>query len=352
MLITSSRLRDLARIARVQDAVDVVSLTVRKLFKLIESLALPVLALGTLALVFVAVSRAFAWGSMTPLITSPKDRVAAETQIFVTLAQILGGGFILTGLYFTGRSYILTRRGQFGERLGGAIEGLGDKSNLQRRVSSIISIGAMIGDDRQSVSVVTDVLCSFIRSETATDDYRTDYSDVEPRADIQAAVSLLGRIRRRTAWWYWVKLDLRKSFLLGADFGEGDFRRAQFQDCTLDKSSFFRARLIDANFSRATLGGSNFNQSDLRRTSFFRSNSQNCTFRRSNMVSANLTRAILLECSFDGARIINSTFGQAQLAGSTFRKIHIRGGEYYKVDPEIKREMGVKLGLTGVRRFR
>jgi uncharacterized protein YjbI with pentapeptide repeats len=70
------------------------------------------------------------------------------------------------------------------------------------------------------------------------------------------------------------------------------------------------------------------------------------------MVSANLTRAILLECSFDGARIINSTFGQAQLAGSTFRKIHIRGGEYYKVDPEIKREMGVKLGLTGVRWFR
>jgi uncharacterized protein YjbI with pentapeptide repeats len=335
-----SRLRDLARTLRVPDAADFISFTIRKFFKLVEMLALPVLLLGTLTLVAIAASRALAWSSMTPLIVNPKDRVQAETQIFVTLGQILGGGFILTGLYFTGKSYILARRGQFGERLGAAIEGLGDP-NLQRRVSSIISLGAMIGDERQNVSVVTDVLCTFIRTTTTTEAYSAEYSNAEPRADIQTAISVLARVRRRTAWLDWVKIDLRKSVLPKANFNEGDFRTALFEGCILTDSSFFRARLARANFSEATLGGSNFNQTDLRRASFYRSTSPKCWFRRSNMVGTNLTLTDLTECSFDGARIINCTFGQARLGGATFDGIRIRGGEYFGVDPEVKEKMGV-----------
>src|SRR5690349_6479952 len=94
--------------------------------------------------------------------------------------------------------------------LGAAIEGLGD-TNLQRRVSSIISLGAMIGDERQNVSAVTNVLCSFIRTETTTEAYYAEYSDAEPRADIQAALRVLAQVRRLTSWWNWVEIDLRKS---------------------------------------------------------------------------------------------------------------------------------------------
>jgi uncharacterized protein YjbI with pentapeptide repeats len=306
---------------------------------LIELLALPVLLLGTLTLVAIAVSRALAWRSMTPLIVNPKDRVQAESQIFVTLGQILGGGFILTGLYFTGKSYVLARRGQFGERLGAAIEGLGDP-NLQRRVSSILSLGTMVGDERRNVSVVTDVLCSFIRTATTDKDY-AEYSNAEPRADIQAAILVLARVRRRAAWWDWVKIDLRNSVLFKANFAEGDFRHAQFENSNLTGSSFFRGRLAHANFSGAILDGSNFNQADLRHASFFTSTSPKCTFRRSNMIGTNLTKADLTKCSFDGARMINCTFGQAQLEGSTFRGIHRRGGEYYGVDPEVRKAMNV-----------
>jgi hypothetical protein len=237
-----SRLRDLARILRVLDIADIVSFTIKKFFKFIETLALPVLLLSTLSLVVIAISRAIAWGSMAHLVTNPKDRIQAESQIFITLGQILGGGFILTGLYFTSKSYVLARRGQFGERLGAAIEGLGD-SNLQRRVGSILSLGAMIGDERGNVSVITNVLCSFVRTTTTADDYKAEYSNAEPRSDVQAAISVLARARRRTAWWSWVKIDLRKSMLAQANFDEGDFRHALFQDCTLAGSSFFRGRL-------------------------------------------------------------------------------------------------------------
>ncbi len=149
-----SRLRDLGLRVRILDAKDLASLAVRRFFRLLEILALPVLLLSTLALVILAADRALAWNSMARLVAAPKDRIQAESQIFITLGQILGGGFILTGLYFTGRSYVLARRGQFAERLGAAIEGLGDDS-LQRRVGSIYSLEAMIRDEERNASTAT-----------------------------------------------------------------------------------------------------------------------------------------------------------------------------------------------------
>jgi uncharacterized protein YjbI with pentapeptide repeats len=335
-----SRLGDVARLLRVLDIADIISFATRKFFRLIEILALPVLLLGTLALVITAASRAIAWSSMTHLVVNPKDRIQAETQIFITLGQILGGGFILTGLYFTGKSYILARRGQFGERLGVAIEGLGD-DNLQRRVGSILSLGAMVGDERGNVRVITGVLCTFIRTATTNADYRREYSDAAPRADVQAAISVLVQMRRRISWRNWINIDLRESVLPNAKFDEGDLRYAFFQDCHLSNASFFRSRLSHANFSRANLTNSDFNQTDLRHTSFFQSISIKCKFRRSNIIGANLTRADLTECSFDGARVINSTFSQSTLDNSTFRGARFRGGDYHKVNPETLKAMGI-----------
>jgi Pentapeptide repeats (9 copies)/Pentapeptide repeats (8 copies) len=336
-----SRLRDLARTLRIQDQADIVSSAAKQFFRVIERLALPLLLLATLALVATAVSRALAWDSMVRLITDPRYRVQAETQIFTTLGQILGGGFILTGLYFTGKSYILARRGQFGERLGAAVEGLGGDS-LERRVGSILSLGAMAGGEKDSASAIARVLCSFIRATTTTDEYRSKYSDCSPRADVQAAISVLARARRRTIWWQWISIDLRGSVLSHADFEAGDFRRTLFQDCVLTNTSFFRCRLSRANFSRAHLEDSDFNQADLRRASLFMAHSPSTTFRRSNLVRANLTRAELQKCGFDGARIIRCTFGQAKLDESTFEGAHIRGGEFHKVDPKILGVIGAK----------
>jgi hypothetical protein len=306
----------------------------------VETLALPALLLSTLGLIAMAVYRALAWSSMTHLVINPKDRIQAENQIFATLAQILGGGFILTGLYFTGKSYILSRRGQFAERLGAAIEGLGDTS-LERRVGSILSLGAMAGGHDKDALVIARILCACVRPTTTTDQYRDMYTNRRPRADVQAAVSVLGEGQRRSSLWTWVDLDLRGSVLDATTFDKGDFRRARFQECQLRGSSFFRARLSRANFSRADTSESNFNQADLRRTSFFQCVSSSCTFRRSALLGANLTRANLASCSFDGARIVNCRFGQAELRGASFRGAEVRGGNYHRVDVEVLRALGI-----------
>lgn len=202
----------------------------------------------------------------------------------------------------------------------------------------------MVGGEKDNASVVANVLCSFIRAATTTDKYRNEYSDSIPRADVQAAVSVLARARRRTIWWRWMEIDLRGSVLSHVDFEAGDFRGALFQDCILTKSSFFRCRLGGADFIRSRLEGSDFNQADLRRASLFMSLSPSSTFRRSNLVRTNLTRADLRRCSFRGARIIDCTFAQAELDDdkSAFEGAHVRGGEWHKVDSKILDLIGVK----------
>jgi hypothetical protein len=278
---------------------------------------------------------------MMPLIATPKDRVAAENQSFVTLGQILGGGFILTGLYFTAKSYTLTRRGQFAERLAEAIEGLGASDNLQRRVGSIYGLGALTaGADTRDKRAVEELLCAFVRSETLQKDYKAEY-ERKPRPDVQAALSVLSRISRRSSIFSWSSIDLRQSHLSGADLSRGDWRRARLEECEFSGCTFFRSRLAAASLQGAKASNCDFNQTDLRGASLFRADSAGSTFRRAWLRKANLTRATLTDCSFDGAWLIDCTFGQAELTGATFSGSHIRGGSFYKVPPEMLARMGL-----------
>jgi uncharacterized protein YjbI with pentapeptide repeats len=280
---------------------------------------------------------------MMPLISSPKDRVAAETQAFVTLGQVLGGGFILTGLYFTAKSYALARRGQFAERLAAAIEGLADKDNLKRRVGSLLSLGAMTsGADSRDIRAIDELLCTFVRTETASDSYQDEHQE-KPREDVQTALNILARRGRRASLTSWAVLDLRGSFLCGADLSHGDLRRTRLTGAELRSCLFFRTRPSGADLARTNLNNSEFLQADLRQTSFFSAVGERCTFRRAWLKNANLTQSKLRQSSFDEARIINSTFGQADLDGSTFVGAVVRGGIYHMVPDEILQKWASEL---------
>src|SRR5215216_7373706 len=63
---------------------------------------------------------------------------AAEKQAFVvTLAQILGGAALLSGLYFTWRTLQVNREGQITERYTRAIDQLGKTDDQGHRVFEI-----------------------------------------------------------------------------------------------------------------------------------------------------------------------------------------------------------------------
>jgi len=276
----------------------------------------PALVVGGLALLALSVQRYLSWSVMVHDITQPDKRVDVENKTLLTLAQIFGGGFLLAGLYFTSKTFVVSRETQVTQRLSAAVESLASE-NLSRRVAGIYSLESLLRSPSVDYRAIIGTLCGFIQATTEDPDYRSEYKD-QPRADVQAALNALSRRHASYKRGETFRLDLRGAFLRNADFDRGSFQGARFDGATLAGSNFFRAHLEHASFEDADLEDVILLQADLRSTSFYNCALSRTPFRLSLMRYTNLTRANLESCSFDSTIIKDSTFGGAMLSGATF----------------------------------
>lgn len=301
---------------RLEDLIASLRLSWRRTVRSLEALVVPLLLVGGVLLLVFAVQRFFAWNLMVQTITEPDKRVAAENQILLTLAQIFGGGFVLTGLYFTSKTYVVGREAHVTQRLSAAIESLAS-NDLSRRVAGIYSLESLLRNPSVDYQAVIGILTGFIRAATEGSDYQGRHED-KPRADVQAALDTLARRPASYRHGERFRLDLRRAYLRSADFSRGNFQGVLFDGADLTKASFFRAHLEYASFEDAYLEDVILLQADLRYTTFYHCRLSRTPFRRSLMKQTNLTMATLSCCSFDSTTIKDSTFGGAVLLGATF----------------------------------
>ena len=201
----------------------------------------------------------------------------------------LGAGLFAAGaLWFTARSFTLSREGQVTNRYTKAITQLGSKK-LDVRIGGIYALERVARDSRTDHPTVMEVLTAFIRVHSpeqwpaagpATDFRPTQIPKLGPpprstRPDVQAAVTVIGRrISRndregidlggailiaailtdadlRGAW-------LRGAILIGAILGDADLRAADLGDADLRA-----ADLTDADLRGAWLRGADLTGADL-----------------------------------------------------------------------------------------
>jgi Pentapeptide repeats (8 copies) len=182
---------------------------------------------------------------------------AAEKQaLVVTLAQILGGTALLSGLYFTWRTLQVNREGQITERFTRAIDQLGKVEDGQKlfeiRVGGIYGLERIARESEEDYWPIMEILTAYVRQnapllpeegqegmEDATEEQRVmegtggQSEATEPSApdpDIQAIMTVLGRRKRYYRHEESEPLDLRETNLSGAG-------------------------LVDANLSGANLSG-------------------------------------------------------------------------------------------------
>src|SRR5215218_6330267 len=116
--------------------------------------------LGALAL-FAAVSSILVW------YIAPSG--AAEKQaLVVTLAQILGGTALLSGLYFTWRTLQVNREGQLTDRFTRAIDQLGktdDEGNrlFEIRIGGIYALERIARESEEDYWPIMEVLTAYVR---------------------------------------------------------------------------------------------------------------------------------------------------------------------------------------------
>jgi hypothetical protein len=164
-------------------------------------------------------------------------RAVVDTRTAM-LAGLIGVGAILT-FWLNSRIYritagtlVLTRQGHFTERYSKAIDQLGS-DNLDVRLGGIYALERLAVDSEGYHPTVVEVLSAFAREHG---DRSHVGVDPRPAADVQAALTVLGRLPRRPG------------------VSRGDLSNAQLTGAHLDGADLSGARLSGVNLSGAWLG--------------------------------------------------------------------------------------------------
>jgi hypothetical protein len=293
------------------------------------------LRLGLLALGGVGVLVLVVY-ALPPVLVGPEEdlttaeRLKAENDVRTTLLQALAGAILLSGLYFTGRTYILNREGQVTERFTRAIDQLGSKESLDVRLGGIYGLERIAQESERDHWTVIEVLTAFVR-ERARRPEPEDEEDPDawrlesrpPEADVQAALNVLGRRNRKH------ESDDQRLHLPKTDLRYADLRRVHFEG---------------ANLFQAHLGGALLHWAHLEDANLFEADLQGTDFGEAHLEGANLSGAHLGGAQTDGTHLEGADFGEAHLEGADLREalgltteqlVYVFVDERTKLPPEL-----------------
>src|SRR5215216_6206665 len=156
---------------------------------------------------------------------------AAEKQaLVVTLAQILAGTALLSGLYFTWRTLQVNREGQITERYTRAIDQLGKTDGegnklFEIRLGGIYALERIARESEEDYWPIMEILTAYVRQHAPR---RPAEAQQVPglAADIQAIITV---IRQRTRYYGHgepTPLDLHGTNLTGASLSEANLSEA------------------------------------------------------------------------------------------------------------------------------
>jgi hypothetical protein len=240
---------------------------------------------------------------------NPEDYVDQQNSARATLAQILGGVFVLIGLYFTGQNLKnsqetlrVSEEGQITQRFTKAIEQLGTaddpakkETNLAIRLGGIYALERIARDSEKDHWPIMQILTAFVREKSpwsAEGDIR-DVTQI-PK-DVQSVMSVLGW-RARTYM-----------------NGEGD------KDRRLDLHGTDLRGLVlkgGAHLEGANLDGAQLEKALLRGIFLNDALLTNANLRNVDLFGAHLSGAVLTDADLEGTDLMSSDITPAQLASA------------------------------------
>jgi len=282
------------------------------------------------------------------------EELKAQNDVRTTLLQALAGALLAAGAYLTWRQLRVTREGQITDRYTRAVDQLGDQ-HLDVRLGGIYALERIARDSPPDRATIEEVLTAFVRGhapwppppgapaqETGAEQPRTtavrllpdgrpaatkDTADQpngavaegqEPAADVQAALTVLGRrqpplgdLRPLDL----TRVDLRRAELAGADLQRARVDHANLQRARLDHANLQRARLDHADLQRAVLLGTDLQDAWL----------GNANLRGAILTSANLRGADLQHADLQGAQLHHANLQGAQLSGADLQDAWLAG---------------------------
>lgn len=288
---------------------------------------------------------------------SQKIKFDSENEARKTLAQIVGGLFVLAGLYVGWRRLQTAESQQITERFTRAIDQIGatdqeGKPRLEVRLGGIYALERIMHDSERDHRTIVEVLVAYVRENAprATEDTSPYHqlgrgereSHPGPRTDVQAAVTVIGRrpkrwsddgVRMDLGGLYLRKIDLRGARFAEAVFAGSDLSGGKLDDADLSRASLFEATLTGAILDGASLCGASLHEAsmaevkagilaggaDLSYADLAGANLRESTFLESDLRYASLDNADLRKGTFMHVNLSGATFHGATLAGAVIK---------------------------------
>jgi uncharacterized protein YjbI with pentapeptide repeats len=304
------------------------------LVKLARGRAVRYAALGLVGLVGLAGAVLLIWRVPPTLYNyaEEKDRAAAEASTRTGLIAGLAGLAALGGLAFTARTYRLTAEGQITDRYTKAIEQLGS-DKLDVRLGGVYALERIARDSKRDHSTVVEVLSAFVRehSDPAHTDKKPTVAEIfsrlledagggtekpKPATDVQAAVTVLGRLPERS--------DVSRGDLSGAQLA-GALVRPNLSGARLVRPSLSGARLVGTNLSGARLVAVDLSFAQLSGAKDLTGPDLNVAdLRGADLEGANLSHAHLELVTLKGAHLEGADLSGAHLKRALLRHAHLQ----------------------------
>lgn len=206
-----------------------------------------------------------------------KERVELENDTRATLAQIFGGLFLFTGLYFTWRRITATERNveiaqeaQVTERFTRAIDQLGD-SKIEVCLGGIYALERIARDAKTDEyhRQIMEIFAAYVRHHAPYVPENMELEAPRFKAEIQTILTVLGRSKRALEGSAERRLDLSKVNIWGAHLEEGNLKGVDFSGANLERAHLEKANLEGVIFTNARLvwtglASANLKQADLR----------------------------------------------------------------------------------------
>ncbi len=196
-------------------------------------------------------------------ITGPQRAIALQTARDAARGRLIafGAGLFAAGaLFYTARSFSLSRQGQVTDRYTKAIEQLGSDKGLDVRIGGIYALERITHDSPRDHPTIMEVLAAFIR-EHSREQWPQGKPAAQPperttRPDVQAAVTVIGR---RIVQYDSPRqpINLVAAQLTGADLSRADLTGANLTGADLSRADLSGAKLPRATFTGADLTGAN-----------------------------------------------------------------------------------------------
>lgn len=285
----------------------------------------------------------------------PDARIQSVTGTRISLLVGLVGVAVLGTLWLNTRTLQLVRSGQCTGRYVAAVEQLGSET-IDIRLAGIYALEQLAVDARggQQPDTIVELLGAFVRLHSDPLEQRghlipwqgfsspPDPADaitahaerqLRPPADVQAAITVLGRLAARNvacradlSGACLGGADLTAANLAGADLAGADLTGADLTGADLSGADLSGAVLVDAILMDVTLTGADLSGADLPNSYLNDADLSGADLTGANLTGADLTgarlnraalnRAYLIEAILRGTDVTAADLSSAKLAGA------------------------------------